>query len=671
MSKSVRRPARMMLRADQIEIDGYHILEELSLGRTVGVYRAVQESVQREVALKVLHPDLAEHPNFVDRFTAEARAASAVSHPNVVACYDAAHSGRLLYQVLELVPGGDLDHYVQQRGGLLGVKEAIGIVLDCARGLEAIYAAGLVHGDIRPSNIVIDDNGTAKLADFGLARSLLAENEHLLASEDPISSFMAPELVHDAGLHSIQTDLYSLGAMLYFLCTGQVFNESDAHVGDDVEVAISQLPGGVRGVILHSMQREIDWRYQSPAEMREDLERIQYDFSPVHARRLGTTDQSSGSWVKRTPVPSGEVRLRSETGNLRRGETDLGSYQRLRSPTALGDDISDSRIAVAESAKSGFGGMLLIALLIAVVAVSGLLGVVFMQQPPAYSESTASRGPAPVQDQPAPPVVAVPTVRDVAPDPILTPPGPQPQRPEWATDFGYDARGWFSELVIAEQALPFRFCPPGSFEMGSTTDDPGHRPDEIRHRVILSAGFWLAAHETHQALYEVVMGTNPSSYAGRRLPVERVNWNDAVGFAARLNKVIGNGAAFRLPTEAEWEYAATAGGSASTVDPEKCWSSENADRRTQEVARLDANGWGFHDLHGNVMEWVADSYAPYPIGTVRDPLNEDGIYRVLRGGAWSLPAVECRSAARDKQLPVTRLFVIGCRLASDAAIQVP
>ncbi|MBA3687184.1 MAG: serine/threonine protein kinase, partial [Planctomycetes bacterium] len=201
-------------------IAGYHLLQRIGRGSMGIVYRAIQLSMQREVALKVLDPKLAEAPGFTTRFIHEARAAGAVNHPHVITCYDAGTSGELVYQALELLLGGDLDQHCRAHGGRLDEKQAMAIALDCAQGLEGIHAAGLTHRDVKPSNIFIADEGVAKLGDLGLARSLGAdETGSTRVARSGDAAFTAPEQLA-GGPCDIRADIYSLGATLYWMVCG-------------------------------------------------------------------------------------------------------------------------------------------------------------------------------------------------------------------------------------------------------------------------------------------------------------------------------------------------------------------------------------------------------------------------------------------------------------------
>jgi formylglycine-generating enzyme required for sulfatase activity len=171
--------------------------------------------------------------------------------------------------------------------------------------------------------------------------------------------------------------------------------------------------------------------------------------------------------------------------------------------------------------------------------------------------------------------------------------------------------------------------------MGS---DDAYRRDALVHRVRLTRDFWIGATEVTQAQWRAVMGNNPSYFLGDEKPVEQVSWEDCAAFLDRLNAQERQWA-FRLPSEAEWEYAARAGKVSGVLeDPLACaWNGENSLMQTHPVARKHPNAWGLFYMVGNVWEWSADTYAPYPPYPQTDPLETGDEARSARGGSWRAP----------------------------------
>ena len=213
------------------------------------------------------------------------------------------------------------------------------------------------------------------------------------------------------------------------------------------------------------------------------------------------------------------------------------------------------------------------------------------------------------------------------------------------------------------------YVAPGSFMMGSPSTEEGRKDDETQHHVTLTKGYWLGETEVTQAQWESVMGSNPSYFKGASRPVEQVSWEDCQAFIAMVNHEARRqfGGGFRLPTEAEWEYACRAGSKGSYAGTGKLddmgWYSDNSGNHTHGVKGKEANAWGFYDMHGNVFEWCQDWYDEYQSGAVTDPTGSaSGDGRVLRGGSWYSNAWSCRSAGRDWSRPGGRYNDCGFRL---------
>ena len=224
--------------------------------------------------------------------------------------------------------------------------------------------------------------------------------------------------------------------------------------------------------------------------------------------------------------------------------------------------------------------------------------------------------------------------------------------------------------------MEFVWVPAGEYRMGSTGRFASSDESPVT-RVRISRGFWLGKYEVTQRQWQAVMGRNPSHFrnCGRECPVERVSWNDVQAFIGRLN-ARSRGRPYRLPTEAEWEYAARAGTGTDTYagdvrrsrgnDPvvnRIAWYDENSGKRSHRVGRKAANAWGLHDLLGNVAEWVGDRYGRYLGGAVTDPAGlGSGSARVFRGGGWNNNARDCRSGSRNRVSPGDRYEDLGFRL---------
>ena len=205
----------------------------------------------------------------------------------------------------------------------------------------------------------------------------------------------------------------------------------------------------------------------------------------------------------------------------------------------------------------------------------------------------------------------------------------------------------------------------GTFPMGSYDGESNEKPV---HYVTLSS-YYIGKTEVTQALWKAVMGSNPSYFKGDNLPVEEVNWDDCVEFITTLNQLTGEH--FRLPTEAEWEFAARGGNqrkgntySGSSIEGDVAWYDSNSGNKTHPVAIKSLNELGIYDMSGNVWEWCQDRYGGYSSNAQANPTGPtSGSSRVNRGGSWDDGATYCRSANRNSYTPAYRSSNLGLRLA--------
>jgi formylglycine-generating enzyme required for sulfatase activity len=234
--------------------------------------------------------------------------------------------------------------------------------------------------------------------------------------------------------------------------------------------------------------------------------------------------------------------------------------------------------------------------------------------------------------------------------------------------------------TVAEQHAGFVWIPSGTFVMGSPVSEAERSTNETQHIVTLTQGFWMSDHETTQAEYQLVMGSNPSFWKGESLPVEQVRWDDAVAYCKKLTEReraagrITAQQAYRLPTETEWEYAARAGTTGARYGELNAiaWHGGNSGDQTHAVKQKAANAWGLHDMMGNVWEWCGDWYGNYPTESTTDPFGpSSGSIRVNRGGSRYDDAKFVRSAIRGIPIPGYRGNGLGFRPVLSSAPVVP
>lgn len=229
-----------------------------------------------------------------------------------------------------------------------------------------------------------------------------------------------------------------------------------------------------------------------------------------------------------------------------------------------------------------------------------------------------------------------------------------------------EGAGFFQVTEIptnaAESFRRFSWIPPGTFVMGSPATEVGREEAEgPQTEVTISRGFWLSKYEVTQAEWRDLMGTTPSFFKGDTdRPVERVSWSDATHYCAKLTdreRLAGrllSGFEYRLPTEAQWEYACRAGTTnafafGDTLSSGQANYASTARSETTWVGLYRPNAWALHDMHGNVAEWCLDGWGLLPGGNIIDPLgDQSGGERIMKGGSWGNPVEKARSAARSK-----------------------
>ena len=258
----------------------YEIIKKIGNGGMAMVYKAKDQVLNRNVAVKILRDEFTTDEEFIKRFSIEAQSAASITHPNIVSVYDVGNEGNLYYIVMELIKGKTLKEIIVEEGGALPWKWSTNIAIQIASALETAHKNNIVHRDIKPHNIIITEDGIAKVTDFGIAKAV--SNSTITAFGSTIGSvhYFSPEHAR-GGFTDSKSDLYSLGVVMYEMLTGKVPFDADTpvsvalkHMQEEPVPPIEvnpKIPSAINEIILKAMRKDLTLRYQSATEMLRDL----------------------------------------------------------------------------------------------------------------------------------------------------------------------------------------------------------------------------------------------------------------------------------------------------------------------------------------------------------------------------------------------------------------
>jgi serine/threonine protein kinase len=363
----------------------YKLLEHVGTGGMASVFLCEHVSMHRRVAIKVLPAAQANDPGAVERFYREARAVATLDHPNLVRAHDIDRDGKAHFLVMEYVDGSSLQDIVKKRGPL-SVERASHYIRQAAVGLDAAHAAGLVHRDIKPGNILVDRSGTVKILDMGLARFFHDEGESITKKFDEncvlgTADYCAPEQALNSHAVDIRADIYSLGATFYYCLTGQTpFGQGTTaqkiiwHQMKEptpVRELRPEVPQGLADVIARMMAKAPEDRYQTPAEVEEALARWDTEDVPPppeeemprlcpRSQGPGSTDPSTGRRPMSSTTRSARIRKSGAPASDRERTTITKRPSGVRA--ALGKALQKPNVPLLVGA--GAGALLLLLLIV-------------------------------------------------------------------------------------------------------------------------------------------------------------------------------------------------------------------------------------------------------------------------------------------------------------------
>ncbi|MGM9696136.1 MAG: bifunctional serine/threonine-protein kinase/formylglycine-generating enzyme family protein [Alloprevotella sp.] len=626
----------------------YEIQRVLGQGGFGVTYLALQQGLNRIVAIKEFfmenfcvrnadthHVTIAAEGSrelverYRNKFLKEARNIAKLEHPNIVSIIDVFEENSTAYYVMKYAQNGSLDDKVK-REGHLSEADAKRYILKIANALRFVHQHKMTHLDVKPANILLSDNDEPWLIDFGLSKQYDAKTGEQTSSTPlgyspgyaPIEQYMAG----GAGTFSPESDIYSLGATFYKLLTGNTPPDASTVVNNGIpvqELHAKNVSQRAISVIFQAMEplckdrlHDMDSFIQM---LEEETPQPKPARKPTNATRTVTSeeDMKTSPSAPKPPTPPqpkpAKMQARPEANSQR-----SPIEQNVNPPTFKAEGRTGSPLRYLMLGVIGF--FVIVAIVFGCIIVLGAL----------LPDDT------PVEENDS--IVA----QQLSEGPMT-----------------FEANGVSFTMIPVEG---------GTFTMGATSEMKNPDDDEQPTHPVTLSSYYIGETEVTQALWKAVMGSNPSYFEGDDLPVAYVSWDDCQTFISKLNALTGKN--FRLPTEAEWEFAARGGNqsrhtpySGSSRIDDVAWYRDNSGDLTHPVKTKQPNELGIYDMTGNVYEWCQDWYGSYSNYAQTNPTGaSSGSDRVLRGGGWGRSPRGCRSSNRSGETPEFSNDNLGLRL---------
>ncbi len=565
----------------------YEVRGELGRGGMGVVYRAYDPTLDREVAIKSVRLEgvnESERASLEERLSREARAAAQLRHPNIVAVYDFFRIEDRAYIVMEYVRGAMLEAMIVA-GERQDLARIGNVLRQAALALDEAHAQGIVHRDVKPGNLLLDELGNVKITDFGIARRMSAGSTETMAGPGTTVGtlgYMAPEQIRGEPVDG-RADQFSLGVVAYQLYTGEMPFQAESWIALSYKIIHDQpTPASTfNPKVSPGMHAALE-----RATAKQPVDRFPrcIDFVEALGSTKGAVPSANGMKKAAILLPIVVVALGVAFWMVNRAR----------------DRVTEGIIAPPQS------------------------GGVAWTPPPAATKQVESQ-----VSVTAPPTTAPTAAHSLS-------------------------------LVVDGWPMEFALIPAAQFYMGSDTETADQRP---RHMVKISKAFQIGRTEVSEKQWNAVM---TGKATGTNLPKAKVSWNEVQGFLAKLNAA-KDGFRYRLPTEAEWEYAARANSPDNRPRniEDVAWLQQNSGQRPQEVATRIANAFGLYDMMGNVSEWTSDwldaeYYASSPAVDPQGP--KTGKARIVRGGNYDSQAMNLASTWRFADDPAEKFPEIGFRV---------
>ena len=709
-------------------IGSYRIIHLLGEGGMGSVFRGrhINEQYAKamgDVAIKMIQPSLATDASFKSRFIKEAIFGKKLSHPNIASVIDVVDDGGELALLMDFVDGQELKDLMASNR--ISVDEVVRLLKPIASALDYLHAQGIVHRDMKPANVRVKPDGTPVILDFGIAKDTNETDSSMTQTGTAMGTqtYMAPEQM-DAKRVTGAADQYALAMMAYQMLSGKLPWKASL---SSVRITMAKMTGdfntlesvssSVNMVVMRGLSLNPEDRYNTciefvveiesapsdeqlaleaqnlkEAQERIEQKRLEKERKAEDEKTLNLVEEEAkkfffglgdpkkyhdnGFGFSLSPAPRYEILSITTHDPQKKISHAYNTLEELAEfcPTRFVVDQNKLHIAVQKvqririwewgnpkpclsyDSKSFLGYIVAHGECILELIHNNTAATIRI-----HLNLTANSVDATSEHK---------TNRLTIKSPYQ---GPKPLD---VVSFG-SGNGRHEMVVI----------PKGEFTMGALEDDGDAYSDEKpRHKVTLTRDFLMGKYPVTQALWESVMGSNPSGFKGANRPVECVSWFDVVSFCNKLSELEGldpaytiNGEkvtcnwtakGYRLPTESEWEYSARAGESfkyagSDNVD-EVAWYDGNS-FETHPVGQKKPNGFGLYDMSGNVWEWVWDWRGSYSSDNGTDLVGPgSGSRRVTRGGSWVNGARDAGVSFRNDVAPTRRNAIWGFRLSRNS-----
>jgi serine/threonine protein kinase len=663
----------------------YELLEAVGNGGMATVYKAVQKSLGRIVALKVIHQNLVHDQEFVKRFLREAQLAASLNHPNIVTVFDVGSLGQVHYMAMEFLEGEDLQQLTKKQGKLQ-TGDIVKWISPIAEALAYIHKKGLMHRDVKSPNIFITKSGRPVLTDFGIA--FAADGTKLTQAGSIVGTpeYMSPEQANGKEF-TPRSDLWSLGIVMYECLCGRVPFQGDnplttIHLVTQAQPPVittlnPQVPRWIESIMLKLLAKEPTERFEDGLELAaalgegKEVKIVKTEWKSKNKAKVSGQKQIISKNIlllamigiiglitiitsvmlltNNKPVPKQPVAVEQKTSKdsglvttntskplIEKQDIVLANNEKAAMFEQTGDILAGQR-KYREAILSYDSALVLFPRNTAVIDKKKQSVTNLQSQQDNNKNNTQTK--------------------------ILQEPDRQKEEVQQTVqkqNVQQEQGGFGKYNMVLVQG--------GTLQRGAAGEQIDPKDKKAIVYGVKVGSFHIGKYEVTQAQWEEVMDSNPSSVKGKDLPVESVTWNEVQRFISKINEQ--NNTNYRLPTEAEWEFAAKGGVrtkgytySGSNNIAEVGWIL-GTNVKPHPVGMKKPNELGLFDMTGNVDEWCSDWHTANNSSFRDDSKDSDsGSSQMIRGGSWNALAGCFRVASVNYKSSDNRIPNLGLRLA--------